>query len=629
MYEDDEISTMSMSKSDGSLIHVVAAANSSKNTVFGFFSGNNTPRIKKLSKRRKKKKKEKNVDGDDIRRKRNGKKKKKKTSRRSSSVEDNKNRKSSNTREYTAACSSRSENISLDRDLIIGKSSQKQQQHLKKKFGVHLGQKLIEKTGRTALLECVKVMTDERGIKHGLVAIVGTKRYYLVKNAVEDKEPVFVTGTYGAVSKGWDSELNRFVAIKRQNIASLPIPPKFNIEGEIEKELLLERQTTTTISSLAPFREVAIMRFVLESPTLSQDAENVHSVVRQEGAKAVIPLLDSFYIPHTKNHYIVTPYSDLGDLFFLFDNKEYLCKQEKRKYAQIVQSLFGDMASSIYYLHSMGICHGDVKLENFILFWDAERKRFCARLTDFGLSQFSHPEKLTLLTTLTPLYSSPEQNLAALKELCYNNSVDKSKRDYIGEYVLATPFSAHNESARIRVASRMLSVPDAIYPAGTADVWGLAVCLYVFVFEVHPFGANDNENWSSLSQIEIVGKIREKQTKFFSSVGYWDEPCPKMKKEQGALEVIDAVFQEAWSVRPSALQIVQHFSWVREAVVKDCDKECKSFGLLVNSAQSTIPTNEEIDAWSIETTEGSPCLLSPFSKLMRENCGTEIALQYE
>ena len=623
---------ISTSKSDGNLVHRAVALNNQRNLLPGTASVGSTPRSMHTGKQRKSKKKTKlkrndEEEGAPTRRKR---KKKRKKGRRSSSAEENKQHNlirsvvhALSPHGTTLASSSRREEV---------KETPPYTRKFDKNYGADLDQNMIEKAGRRVLQEHSQknFAIDESGVKRGLLAITGSKRYFLVVNRVGETNASFARGAHGSVFKGWDNALERFVAVKRQSLLRMPLPPSFDFENETRQALLIEKQIRATVRALLPFREMAIMRYIKDCAPRLQDTDNVHTHVMKEGALSILPLVDSFYSPHPDIYYIITPHSDLGDLFHLLDHKKMVCSREGREYPEIVQSLFGDMTSALHYLHSIGVCHGDVKLENFILFWDAQRGRFCARLADFGLSYFSAPGKLTLVTSLTPLYGSPEMLDAAILEANYLGVVEQNKRNSSGDYVVSTPFSATDPGARARVAARMLDVPNVAYPAGSPDVWALGVCLYCLVFETHPF-APDNLVEAEVSSVNFARHIRRKQAQFFSRNGFDHKPCPEMEYELEPLAVLDVVLQDAWSVRPSALEIVQYSPWVREAVVGDYDNEEPSSSLAKKPSDAVPPVEPAPDFSSVDSVSSSPLksTLSPFAQFMRKGCGTDIAIQFD
>ena len=73
---------------------------------------------------------------------------------------------------------------------------------------------------------------------------------------------------------------------------------------------------------------------------------------------------------------IIMEYAEGGELYNYIIEKKYLSEDESRK-------IFQQIIDAIYYLHQIGICHRDLKLEN-ILF--SSNKKDYIKIIDFGLS---------------------------------------------------------------------------------------------------------------------------------------------------------------------------------------------------------------------------------------------------
>jgi len=129
-----------------------------------------------------------------------------------------------------------------------------------------------------------------------------------------------------------------------------------------------------------------------------------------------------------QNLYLVLSYCRGGELYdVVTENRESLTEQ-------IAADVFRQMVSSIYYLHSLGIAHCDLKPENFV-FADEERKQLM--LIDFGMAKIIEFRKYFDTVVGSPYYVAPE--------VLRNN---------------------YNESC---------------------DIWSLGVCLFVMIFGYAPF----------------------------------------------------------------------------------------------------------------------------------------------
>ena len=75
--------------------------------------------------------------------------------------------------------------------------------------------------------------------------------------------------------------------------------------------------------------------------------------------------------------YIVTEYQEGGDLKALVQESKSISENQAKMYAL-------DIAEGLHYLHSKGIVHRDVKLNNIML--SNRNEEGVARIADFGFS---------------------------------------------------------------------------------------------------------------------------------------------------------------------------------------------------------------------------------------------------
>lgn len=103
----------------------------------------------------------------------------------------------------------------------------------------------------------------------------------------------------------------------------------------------------------------------------------------------IIKLQDVFF--GKRSVYIVTDLCRGGELFELLNsgkNQGFVFREDR------ASKLMRDMISAVHYLHSKGIVHRDLKLENFL--FEAKSSSSPLVLIDFGLSKhFEHGERLT------------------------------------------------------------------------------------------------------------------------------------------------------------------------------------------------------------------------------------------
>jgi calcium/calmodulin-dependent protein kinase I len=110
--------------------------------------------------------------------------------------------------------------------------------------------------------------------------------------------------------------------------------------------------------------------------------------------------------------YIVMELMRGGDLYTYLE-KHSFCLSETR-----ARNIIHFLATALYYLHSYGIIHRDIKLDNILLADEAEDSD--PKIVDFGLSKLIGPNELGTEPYGTYGFVSPE----ILQHLPYNKSVD-------------------------------------------------------------------------------------------------------------------------------------------------------------------------------------------------------------
>ena len=148
----------------------------------------------------------------------------------------------------------------------------------------------------------------------------------------------------------------------------------------------------------------------------------------------IVKLKDIFETP--KKLYIITEYVQGGSLFSWLKSKGFKIDEKTSKI------LIHQIASAVSYLHSYGICHRDIKLENILLDTSNGLK---PKIIDFGLSCILGPGQYSQEAVGTLKYASPE----LISRIPYRE---------------------------------------------TPDVWGIGVILYILLTGKSPFyGENDQE----------------------------------------------------------------------------------------------------------------------------------------
>jgi len=179
------------------------------------------------------------------------------------------------------------------------------------------------------------------------------------------------------------------------------------------------------------------------------------------------------------------------------------------------RSYFGQIASAVAFMHSQGVVHLDLKLDNILLGSDGR-----AKLCDFGLA---HEFKRDAATGL-PI---PER----LSVFCGSMS-------YVAPEVLLCRFRRPSTGA----------VYD--YDAELVDVWSLGVMLFGLMAGFFPFNSAEKSDWRFAS---VCGSVLKRRSMTRSVYGLYERPC---FLSDGAVALIDACLGLKPSERFSMAQIL-------------------------------------------------------------------------
>lgn len=125
------------------------------------------------------------------------------------------------------------------------------------------------------------------------------------------------------------------------------------------------------------------------------------------------------------------------DLFHYLEKRAFKISEER------ACNIFHSLAAAIYYLHSYGILHRDLKLDNVLMVNDKEDSD--VKIVDFGLSKILGPSETCADPFGTIGYAAPE----VLYRNPYNKSADIWSLGVL-LYILLTgygPFEDEDETA--------------------------------------------------------------------------------------------------------------------------------------------------------------------------------------
>jgi serine/threonine protein kinase len=131
-----------------------------------------------------------------------------------------------------------------------------------------------------------------------------------------------------------------------------------------------------------------------------------------EGSDAIVKYLGAFRDPLSSlevdggGWYLQLEYHPLGAVI---DFMGMLPKDMNGHLRQdMVQTFCWDMCMGLKYMHSMGVCHRDIKLENLLVYYNEQKKRFALKYCDFGFSGIFRRDERSKISCGSPAYAAPE-----------------------------------------------------------------------------------------------------------------------------------------------------------------------------------------------------------------------------
>ena len=174
--------------------------------------------------------------------------------------------------------------------------------------------------------------------------------------------------------------------------------------------------------------------------------------------ESLLNLIDFYETP--SNIYLVTEYLPEGTLFSYMQERNFKIPEATAR------DLVRDIAAGLNYLHSYGIIHRDIKLENVLV--ATHKNRLKARIIDFGLSCMLGPGQTSMDTVGTLKYAAPE----LLSKIPYRESVDAWGLGVIAHILLTgrMPFNGKDEQDVINgILKRNVSFDGMIWSGVSSE----------------------------------------------------------------------------------------------------------------------------------------------------------------
>lgn len=167
------------------------------------------------------------------------------------------------------------------------------------------------------------------------------------------------------------------------------------------------------------------------------------------------------YFETVEHIYLIVELSTGGDLYHRLKEKKHQHFSEQR-----VRELAYSLFSAVKYLHSLGIIHRDISLENIVC--DNISENTNVKLIDFGMAAYVSERAM---------------------------KTQSSIRDFSADSPLKREITLEGTTAVMLGRGILYAAPEVVkgdYFEMKSDVWSLGVCLYKLLTDKYPFRGEDN-----------------------------------------------------------------------------------------------------------------------------------------
>ena len=234
-----------------------------------------------------------------------------------------------------------------------------------------------------------------------------------------------------------------------------------------------------------------------------------------------------------KNYYMVSEFCDQGDLYD---------KMQKLYYMNqiVVKFLMEQILNAVAYLHSRGVFHGDIKLENIMLYTTTNKDKEKLRFTLIS-KQLTYDKSLE--KTIDDTFKNGKKNLLNSKSINIINDMLNYEIKLI-DFGCSKLFTKRGERKSGIIGTSYYCSPEVIDDLydETCDEWACGVLMYLLLCGQCPFGGKTEK--------EIFDKIKKCEYDF--------SPIQFKNVSKNCIDLIKKLLEPKKSRRIKAKDALKH-----------------------------------------------------------------------